>query len=55
MSCTSCEIKRSNTCEAYELVVDGKFCGNYDTVAEAANEYESLCMQEEQSAFNEEG
>ena len=54
MSCTSCEIKHHEHSECYTLMVDGKFCGNYDTVVEAANEFESLRMEEEESTFGEE-
>ncbi len=47
MSFTSCEIKRSERGECYEMTVDGKFYGNYDSVVEAAKEFEEImCMEE---------
>lgn len=37
-----CTITRSDRGPYYVLEVDGKFQGNYDTVTEAAGEYEQM-------------
>ena len=37
-----CTIKRSDKGSYYTLLVDCEFCGNYDTVKEAADEYEQI-------------
>lgn len=47
-----CEIKHHDHCECYTLTVDGKFCGNFDTVSEAAAEFDRLRLQEEAAIDN---
>lgn len=37
-----CTIKRSTKGPYYEMTVDGKFYGNYDTVKEASEEFEQI-------------
>ena len=50
MSCNSCEIKRHEHCECYTLLVDGEFRGNFDSVAEAAKEFEEIYRENEAKA-----
>ena len=46
----TCTIKRSEKGPYYEMTVDGQFCGNYDTVKEASEEFEQM----KQAATDEE-
>lgn len=48
MSLNSCEIKRHEHCDCYTLSVDGKFCGNFDTVKEAAAEFDRIWTDEQE-------
>lgn len=41
-----CEIKHSDTSECYELTIDGKFYGSYDTMIEAAKEFDAIIEEE---------
>lgn len=41
------EINHSSKGEYYEMYIDGKFQGNYDSVKEAADEYEHICEEED--------
>lgn len=41
------DIRRSKRGPYYELQVDGKFEGNYDTIKEAADAYEELRKERE--------
>lgn len=50
MAYDHCEINRSKDGKSYELKIDGKFAGNFDTVSEAAREYEEQKDKEEESA-----
>ena len=34
----------------YTLTIDGKFCGNFDTIPEAANEAEQIVWNKEDEA-----
>lgn len=43
-----CTIKRSNDGPYYILLVNGHFCGNFDSVKEAADEFDSICMESKQ-------
>lgn len=47
MSCEKCEIKHHDAAECYTLIVDGQFCGNFDTVMEAAKEFDEMRLREE--------
>ena len=46
----SLDIHHSNTGEYYEMYIDGKFIGNYDTVNEAVQDYEELKKAEAEKA-----
>ena len=48
----TCEIKRSDKGPYYTMKIDGEFAGNYDTVQEAANDYEDILKKEKN---NEQG
>lgn len=48
MSHTSCEIKHSEYSECYEMTIDGKFYGSYDSVVEAAKEFEEMVLREQE-------
>lgn len=48
MSHTRCEIRHSEHNESYEMTIDGKFYGSYDSVVEAAKEFEKLVLREQE-------
>ena len=35
----------------YEMYIDGKFVGSYDTVVEAADDYEKILKKEEEEKY----
>ena len=43
----NCDIHRSKKGPYYEMFIDGKFYGNYDTVKEAADDYEKYVEEKE--------
>lgn len=43
-----CEINRSKDGKSYVLKIDGVFAGNFDTVTEAAKEYEDQISKKEE-------
>ena len=45
---SSCDIHRSEDGQCYEMAIDGHFYGNYDTVGEAALDYERYLKEQEQ-------
>ena len=49
MSGTSvtCDIHRSSKGPYYEMTIDNKFYGNYDSVKEAADDYEKYMKKKE--------
>ena len=46
MKPTKCEIRHSEQGECYEMLINGEFYGNYDSVFEAAKEFEELMLRE---------
>ena len=48
MKPASCEIKHSEHSECYEMTIDGKFYGSYDSVVEAAKEFEEMVLREQE-------
>ena len=55
MSINVCEIKKHAHCDCYTLTVEGKFCGNFDTAVEAAEEFDRMWEEElEQKQLREE-
>lgn len=42
---TQCDIRHSEHGEYYEMSVDGEFAGNFDTVHEAATEFEHILAE----------
>lgn len=46
MKPTKCEIRHSERGECYEMLINGEFYGNYDSVFEAAKEFEELMLRE---------
>lgn len=49
----NCEIRHHEYGACYTLLVDGRFEGNFETVSEAAREFDRIKMEEE-SQMNQE-
>lgn len=49
----TCTIDRSKKGPYYEMKIDGKFAGNYDTVKEAAEDFDKMVNEKKQEEKDE--
>lgn len=47
---TRCDIHHSEHGDYYEMLVDGQFAGNFDTVNEAAEEFDRMLEEDRKEA-----